>query len=69
MQRHLGPAHPRKLLLGAIIVPIQVWLTVLAWRDLSRRTRSEVRGNKSIWRAFVAINPGNAIIYWLVGRR
>ena len=59
----------KKMLLAAIIVPSQIVLAVLAWRDLSRRTDDQVRGKKSFWRAFVWINPGNSVIYWLVGRR
>ena len=58
----------RRLLL-AIIVPIEVVLAGLAWRDLATRTNDEVRGNKNLWRAFVTINPGNSVIYWLFGRR
>ncbi|HEY3830569.1 MAG TPA: hypothetical protein VGL57_15370 [Solirubrobacteraceae bacterium] len=59
----------RKLILAAIVVPIQVKLAVLAWRDLDRRADEEVRGNKRLWRVFVSINPGNSLIYWLLGRR
>jgi hypothetical protein len=58
----------RKWLLAAILIPIEVLLALLAWRDLDRRTNHEVRGQKRLWRAFVLINPGNSIIYWLFGR-
>jgi hypothetical protein len=58
-----------KRLLLAIIVPIEILFAVLAWRDLAGRTEDEVRGNKNLWRVFVSINPGNAVIYWLFGRR
>lgn len=58
----------RRLILS-IIVPIQVALAVLAWRDLNRRDDSQVRGRKRLWRVFVVINPGNALFYWLFGRR
>jgi hypothetical protein len=58
-----------KRLLLAIIVPIEVLLAALAWRDLARRADDEVRGNKNVWRVFVSINPGNSVIYWLFGRR
>lgn len=53
----------------AIIVPIQVALAILAWRDLNRRADDQVRGTKALWRVFVVINPGNALFYWLFGRR
>jgi hypothetical protein len=59
----------RKQLLVAIIVPTQMALAVLAWRDLARRTDEQVRGPKNFWRVFVTINPGNSVAYWLVGRR
>lgn len=59
----------RKWLLAAILVPIEVVLAVLAWRDMNRRTDEQVRGKKRLWRILVSINPGNSIIYWLLGRR
>jgi hypothetical protein len=58
----------RRKWVPAIVVPAQVALAVLAWRDLDRGTDEQVRGNKRLWRIFVAINPGNSIIYWLLGR-
>jgi hypothetical protein len=60
---------PRKRLLAAIIVPSQVAIAVLAWRDLGRRTDDQVRGKKNFWRAFILLNPGNSLFYWLCGRR
>ncbi len=57
-----------KRLLMAVVVP-EVVLAVLAWRDLARRTDDQVRGHKNFWRAFVTVNPGNSLVYWLVGRR
>jgi hypothetical protein len=59
----------RRRLVLSIIVPVQVVLAVLAWRDLSRRDDSQVRGRKGLWRVFVLLNPGNALFYWLFGRR
>jgi hypothetical protein len=59
----------RKKLLVAIVVPIEILLAVLAWRDLRRRTDDQVRGSKRMWRWFIAVNPGNSMVYWLVGRR
>jgi hypothetical protein len=53
----------------AVIVPIQVFLAVLAWRDMSRRTDAQIRGAKRMWRVFVLLNPGNSVLYWLLGRR
>ncbi len=58
-----------KRLLTAVIVPVQITLAVLAWRDMARRTDDQVRGPKRFWRVFVAINPGNSVAYWLIGRR
>ena len=58
----------RRLVL-TIVVPIQICLAALAWRDMSRRSDSQVRGRKAVWRVFVAMNPGNALFYWLFGRR
>lgn len=59
----------RKRLLAAIIVPIQVVLAVVAWRDLAARPDDQVRGQKNTWRAAILLNPGNSVFYWLWGRR
>jgi hypothetical protein len=59
----------RKTLVATILVPIEVILAVLAWKDLARRTDEQVRGNKRMWRWFIAVNPGNSMVYWLLGRR
>jgi hypothetical protein len=44
-------------------------LTALVWRDIARRDPSELRGSKTIWRVLTAMNTGNHVLYWLVGRR
>jgi hypothetical protein len=59
----------RKTLVATILVPIEVILAVLAWKDLARRTDEQVRGSKRMWRGFIAVNPGNSMVYWLLGRR
>jgi hypothetical protein len=53
----------------AVTVPLQVVSAALAWRDLGRRTTSEVRGPVRFWRVLIVLNPGNSLIYWLFGRR
>lgn len=52
-----------------IIVPVQVCLAVLAWRDIGRRSDRQLRGRRGVWRVIVVLNPGNALLYWLFGRR
>ena len=59
----------RKTQLAVMVVPIQIVLAVLAWRDLGRRTDDQGRGQKNFWRVFVTLNPGNSVAYWLFGRR
>lgn len=59
----------QKTRLALVVVPIQVVLAVLAWRDLARRRDDQVRGQKNFWRVFVTLNPGNSVAYWLFGRR
>jgi hypothetical protein len=61
--------NEQKWVLVALVVPVEVVLAVLAWRDLARRTDEQVRGKKRLWRLLVSINPGNAVIYWMFGRR
>lgn len=57
-----------RVLLGAVVAA-QTVSSVLAWRDLARRPDVQVRGPKNLWRFLVTINPGNSLVYWLVGRR
>jgi hypothetical protein len=69
-RRGLGIMTTRqKRALLAILVPAEVCLAVLAWRDLDRRSEDQVRGTKHLWRLLVTINPGNSLFYWLMGRR
>jgi len=63
----MTPEQKKKL--AAVLVPVQVVLAALAWRDLRRRPDDQVRGPKRFWRVFVLLNPGNAVVYWLAGRR
>jgi hypothetical protein len=51
------------------MVPIQVVLAGLAWRDLAGRSDAQVRGPKKAWRVFVTISPGNSLLYWALGRK
>ena len=46
-----------------------VIMTAVVWRDINRRDPSELRGNKTIWRVLTAMNTGNHLLYYLVGRR
>ena len=59
----------RKKLLLSVMVPIQVVSAVLAWRDIGRRSDAQIRGSRRFWRVFAVMNPGNSLLYWLVGRR
>ena len=60
------PARPEFVipaLIGHVIA------TALVWRDIARRDPSELRGSKNVWRVLTALNTGNHLLYWLVGRR
>lgn len=48
---------------------VHVTVTALAWRDISVKTPSELRGSKNVWRWITALNTGTALIYLAVGRR
>jgi hypothetical protein len=58
----------RRVVLSAVVVADLV-LAVFAWRDLAGRTDDAVRGTKRMWRVAIIANPGNALAYWVVGRR
>jgi hypothetical protein len=59
----------KKLLVLSVVFTVEVVSTALAWRDLASRGEAEVRGSKRFWRGFVLVNPGNSLLYWLIGRR
>lgn len=55
-----------------VLVPIaaaEVVSAVLAWRDLSRRSDANLRGPRRLWQGLIVANPGNSVLYWIVGRR
>jgi len=39
------------------------------WRDIRRRPAQLVRGSKTGWRIFSAVNTLGSVSYWLIGRR
>lgn len=51
------------------VVAVEVVVAVLAYRDLARRPAELVRGPKRLWRIVIGMNPGNSLLYWLLGRR
>ena len=58
---------PREVVLA--IVAVETVSAVFAYRDLARRSDEQVRGPKLLWRVVMALNPGNSIAYWVLGRR
>lgn len=67
VDKAMNRRHQRLLLAG--LLPVEVVLATFAWRDLAQRSDDQIRGPRSFWRVFVLINPGNSIVYWLIGRR
>ena len=59
---------PNKYVLAAVAV-VHVVVVALTWRDIQSRSAEQVRGSKKFWRVVSALNTGNAVVYWLVGRR
>jgi len=59
---------PNKYVLAAVAV-VHVVVVALTWRDIQNRSAEQVRGSKKFWRVVSALNTGNAVVYWLVGRR
>jgi hypothetical protein len=51
------------------VVAVQAVSAAFAFRDLARRDDEQVRGPKLLWRVLIALNPGNSVAYWLLGRR
>jgi hypothetical protein len=52
-----------------VLALLQITLLALAQWDLSRRSNSEINGNKLLWRALVFINFVGPIAYFVFGRR
>jgi len=63
MRRRLPPPAAVPLVAAAVVSG------TLALRDLNRRPPDRVRGSKRFWRVLIALNPGNSLLYWLLGRR
>jgi hypothetical protein len=59
---------PNKVVL-AVIAVVHVTVTALTWRDLRKRSATDVRGNKKAWRVASAMNTGGSAAYWIFGRR
>ena len=59
---------PNKVVL-AVIAVVHVAVTALTWRDLRKRSATDVRGNKKAWRVASAMNTGGSAAYWIFGRR
>jgi len=53
----------------AVLVAVDLVVATFAWRDLKQRPEERIRGSKRFWHLAIIANPGNSIIYWLVGRR
>ena len=39
------------------------------WRDMWRLPAHQIRGTKTFWRIFSALNTLGSVGYWLIGRR
>ena len=39
------------------------------WRDIRQQPAQQVRGSKTFWRFFSAVNTLGSVGYWLIGRR
>jgi hypothetical protein len=39
------------------------------WRDIRHQSAQQVRGRKTFWRIFSAVNTLGSAGYWMIGRR
>jgi hypothetical protein len=60
---------PQKKRFLAVVVVLEIISTIFAFRDLGDRSDADLRGTKRAWRLVMLANPGNSVVYWLVGRR
>jgi hypothetical protein len=61
-------AHRRTQLI-ALLVVVDLIVAAFTFVDLRRRDADQIRGSKRFWRIVTVANPGNALAYWLVGRK
>jgi hypothetical protein len=56
--------------LGVFLVAVAIWAVVTPsmWRDLNRRSASQVRGPKWLW-WIASSNLIGSVAYWTFGRR
>ena len=62
----LSPAAKTGVIVAALV---ELVLTTVAMRDLSRRSRDQVRGPKWLWRLISIIQPVGPIAYLALGRK
>jgi hypothetical protein len=61
-----SPAARVAIVVGAVV---ELVVTSIALRDLTRRPASEVRGPKMLWRLGLLVQPVGSPLYLLLGRR
>lgn len=64
--RDLSEGQQRSIIVGGLV---ELVLTSLALRDLSRRPRTQVRGPKPLWLLAFVVQPFGPVGYLLLGRR
>lgn len=52
-----------------VLAAIELAAKIAAARDIQRRSASEVRGNKLLWRLALLVNTFGPLSYFLFGRR
>ncbi|MET0716329.1 MAG: PLD nuclease N-terminal domain-containing protein [Mycetocola sp.] len=48
---------------------VQMILAATAWRDLAKRSASQINGPKGLWAVIIAVNWVGPIAYFVGGRR
>lgn len=48
---------------------VEIALTLAAWRDMSSRPASRVRGPKRVWALAVLVQPVGPLAYFALGRQ
>ena len=64
------PKKPKPNKAALVLIGLgHVAVTALTWRDIKRRQPAQIRGDKRMWRVLTALNTGNSVVYWVIGRR
>lgn len=59
----------RKWILLIVLIPVHIAVTRFTWADIRDRPADQIRGSKRLWRILSAVQMGNSLAYFVIGRK